>query len=116
LIAAIWSAARYEFVYRSLIDSFPPQFQDDLTSRYAFPVYALSPSTPLSLQANYVKSLWAGCLSLFFCALAFFSAGNVVFGCFVMAGLSWTIFGATKSWKTYRENRDRVANENDGGM
>jgi hypothetical protein len=66
-IAAIWSMVKYQIVYNSLIGSFPPQFQDPLTSRYAFPVLALSPSTPLSLQADYVKSLWGFCvLSLYF--------------------------------------------------
>ncbi len=43
LIAAIWSIVRYQIVYNSLIESFPTQFQDPLTSRYAFPVIVLSP-------------------------------------------------------------------------
>jgi hypothetical protein len=51
-IAGILSAVRYQIVYHSMVDSFPLQFQDDLTSRYAFPVLVLNPSTPLSLQAE----------------------------------------------------------------
>jgi hypothetical protein len=33
IMAAIWSGIRCQFGYRSVIDSLPPKFQDDLTSR-----------------------------------------------------------------------------------
>lgn len=107
-MAGIWSAIRYEIVYRSVVDSFPPQFQDDLTSRYAFPVYVLSPSTPLPLQADYVNSLWGSCVVCLCVSLGFFSSQNVVFGCFVLAGFFWTLFSTFKSWKTYRQNCNRT--------
>src|SRR3981189_2379807 len=76
-MAVIWSAIRYQFVYRSVRDSFPPQFQDDLTSRYAFPVLVLSPSTPLPLQAEYVNALWGGCVAVLCVSLCFFSLGEL---------------------------------------
>jgi hypothetical protein len=60
-IAMFWSPARYQFAYNSVVDSRRPQFQDDLTSRYAFPVYVLEPSTPLQVQAEYMKSMWGSC-------------------------------------------------------
>jgi hypothetical protein len=75
-LAAIWSLVKYQTVYRSLIESFPPQFQDPLTSRYAFPVLALSHSTPLSLQEDYVKSLVAFCVAFLCLSLCFFSSSN----------------------------------------
>ena len=40
-IAVIWSAVKTEVIHRELVDSFPPQFQDDLMSRYALHTYAL---------------------------------------------------------------------------
>jgi hypothetical protein len=112
-IAAIWSAVRYQIVYRSVVDSFPPQFQDDLTSRYAFPVYALSPSTPLPLQAEYMKSLWGGCVSFLCVSLGFFSSQNVVFGGFCLAGFFWVVFSTLKSWKTFKENCNRASTRRD---
>ena len=54
-LAFLWSAVKYQMVYVATIDSLPPQFQDELNSRYAFPVYALAHSTPLELQAEYIK-------------------------------------------------------------
>jgi len=73
-IAAIWSAVKFETVRRSLVESLPPQFQDDYTSRYAFSVYALSTSTPLPLQAEYMKSLWGSCVfCLYLAGLLLFS-------------------------------------------
>lgn len=62
-IAMIWSAVKYLIVCRALVDSLPPQ----LPSRFAFPVFALSHSTPLSLQAEYVKSLWGGMRGISLC-------------------------------------------------
>src|SRR6476660_9833410 len=100
-IAVILSAVRCEIVYRSLVDSFPPQFQDELTSRYAFPVLALSPSTPLALQAAYMKALWAGCVCFLCVSLGFFASQNVVFGCFCLLGFFWSVFSTIKSWKTF---------------
>jgi hypothetical protein len=68
VMAIIWSAAKYRIVYRTVVDSLPPQ----LSSRYAFPVYALSASTPLPLQAEYVNPSGAGAwdFSVFRCAFS----------------------------------------------
>ena len=107
VIAAIWSAVRSQVNYRQVIDSFAPQFQDDLTSRYAFPVHALSPSTPLPLQAEYMKVLHSGCVSVLCISLGLFCLGNVVLGCFFLLGFALAAFSTFKSWKTYRANCDR---------
>lgn len=106
-IALILSAIRYEVVYRSLIDSFPPQFQEDQTSRYAFPVLALSPSTPLSSQADYMKALWGSCVGCLCICLGFFASQNVSFGLLCLLGFFWAVFSTFKSWKIYRENCSR---------
>jgi hypothetical protein len=38
LIAMIWSAVKYQIVYNRVVELMSPQFQDDLTSRYALAV------------------------------------------------------------------------------
>lgn|SRR6185437_7947646 len=108
VMAMIWSAIRYHFVYRSIVDSFAPQFQDELTSRYAFPVFALSAPTPLPLQAEYMKSLWGSCAAFLCVSLGFFASRNAVFGCFFLVGFFLAVFQTAKSWKTYKENCNRV--------
>ncbi len=113
-MAAIWSAIRYQFVYRSVVDSFAPQFSDDLSSRYAFPVFALSAPTPLSLQAEYMKSLWGGCVAFLRASLGFFSARNPVLGCFLLLVFFFCIFGTFKSWRTYKENCRHAEERQDG--
>jgi len=112
--AGILSAIRYQIVYHSLVDSFPLQFQDDLTSRYAFPVLVLSPSTPLSLQADYMRASWGSCVCCLCVSLGFFLSQNIAFGCFVLVGFFWAVFRTIKSWKTYKENSNRTANRNEG--
>ena len=108
LIAAIWSIVIYQNVYNSVIEFFPPQFQDPFTSRYAFPVLALSPSTPLSLQADYVKSLCGFCV-LFLCiSFIFFSIQQVVIGCLCLSVFFVSVFSTVKSWKTYKANCNRA--------
>ena len=106
-IAIIWSGVRYEIVYKAVVDSFPPQFQDPETSRYAFPVLVLGPSIPLSLQADYLKSLLGGCVAFLCLSLCFFSVDQPIVGCIVFAVFLASIFYAFKSWKIYRQNRDR---------
>lgn len=115
-IAMIWSAIRYQIVYNSVIDTFPPQFQDDLTSRYAFPVLALRASTPLPLQAEYVKASWGGCVAFLCVSLCFFSLGELIVGCLGLVVFLVSIFSAIKSWKTYKENCNRgTPDEDDDG-
>ena len=102
-IALIWSAVRSQIVYNSLLDSFPPQFQDPLTSRYAFSVLVLTPSTPLPLQAEYVKSLWGGCVAFLCLALCFFSLNQLIVGCVGLLVFFASVAYALKSRKTYKK-------------
>jgi hypothetical protein len=60
-LAAIWGIYKYQTVYSTLINSFPLEFQGGEISRHAFPVIALSASTPLELQWDYVTSLMGLC-------------------------------------------------------
>lgn len=104
----IWSAIRSQIVYRAIIDSFPPQFQDELDSRYAFHVLVFYPPTPLPLQAEYLKSLWGGCASFFCISLVFFLARNWPFGGFFLIFFGLAVFETIKSRKTYQENCKRA--------
>jgi hypothetical protein len=111
VIAFIWAAIRNHLVYRALIDSFPPELKDDLTAKFALHVIALSPSTPLSLQAEYMKSLMAGCVAMLCFSLALFCAHRIE-GWLVLGGFLLVGFSTIKSWKTYRQNCDRKAAHN----
>ena len=104
----ILSAIRGHIVYSSIRDSFPPQFQDDLSSRYAFGVYALEHSTPLPLQASYVKSLGGGCAGFLCVSLGFFVSGNIPSGCLSLLFFFAVAYSTMKSWKAYKENCSRA--------
>lgn len=103
-IAAIWSAVKSEVIHRELVDSFPPQFQDALMSRYALHAYALAPSTPLAVQSEYMKILYGGCAAALSGLLGFFAAENPAFGCLVLIGFFWACYQTFKSWKIYQTN------------
>jgi hypothetical protein len=68
-VAVLWSMFKYQTAYVALIESLPPQFLDGLSSKFAFPEYVLRPSTPLSLQAEYVRSQIGFCVAAYGVAL-----------------------------------------------
>jgi hypothetical protein len=108
-LATIWSAVRYDVLRRELVETLPPQFQDWQMSRYAVPVYALASSTPLELQAEYIKISYGSCVAFLAAALALFASGNAVLGVLLfLFMLCPSLYYAFKSWKTYQENRARV--------
>jgi hypothetical protein len=109
VMALIWSAAKYLIVYRAVVDSLPPQ----LPSRYAFPVYALSGSTPLPLQAEYVKSLCGGCVAFLCVSLCFFSLQELIVGCVSLAVFAASVVSAIRSWKTYKQNYNPAVAQDD---
>jgi hypothetical protein len=103
-IAFIWGGIRYQIVHNTLRDSFPPQFKDNLTERYAFPVLVLYPPTPPSLQADYVKALMAGSIAFVCASLSFFCFGQVPLGCLCLLAFFMNVSSTIKAWKVYREN------------
>src|SRR3954451_17140104 len=106
-IAMIWSAVKYQIVSNRVVELMPPQFQDDLTSRYALAVYALYPSTPLPLQAEYVKSLGGGCIAMLFFFLCLASSGQALGSWLALGGFVMIAISTFQSWKTYRTNCNR---------
>ena len=115
--AALWSLFKYQTAYIALIDLLPPQFQDGVSSKFAVPEYVFRPSTPLTLQAAYVKSQIGFCLATFGISLLCFSFEKTIVGWIVLA----MFFGFTaltiKSWTTYKANCNRPSTrvDQDGG-
>src|SRR4051812_35106588 len=99
VFSGIWSAIRYEAVSNALIDSLPPQFQDPLNSRYAVPVYALHSSTPLELQADFVKSQVGGCVAMLCFAMSCYLGGRMDGALLASAGSVAGVYSTIKSWK-----------------
>ena len=106
-VAVLWSLFKYQTTYIALLDLLPPQFQDGLNSKFAFPEYVLSPSTPLTLQAEYVKSQIGFCLGTLGVSLLCFSFEKTIVGLIVM--IMFFAFSALtiKTWKTYKANCNR---------
>jgi hypothetical protein len=106
-LAGIWSAIKYQATYHALLGSLPPQFQDPLNSRYAFPEYVLHPSTPLALQTDFVKAQAGGCFAMLCFSLSCFIGGQTTGGWLALAG-SFAIAASTiKAWRIYKENCNR---------
>jgi hypothetical protein len=112
-VAAIWSIVIYQNVYNSVIELFPQQSQDPFTSRYASPVLARSPSTPLSLQADYVKSLSGFCVVFLCISIVFFSIQQVIIGYLSLGVFLVSVLSTIKSWKTYKANCNRSVARSD---
>ena len=106
-VAVLWSLFKYQTTYIALFDLLPPQFQDGLNSKFAFPEYVLSPSTPLTLQAEYVKSQIGFCLATLGVSLLCFSFEKTVVGLIVMIVFFALTALTIKTWKTYKANCNR---------
>ena len=113
VVLFVCSYVLYQRVYDALIDTFPLELRDPHTSRFAIHPIALSPSTPLALQADYVKSEVGICSALLAGVLSSFLFGNVVLG------LAWSVIFLVsavvtfRSWKAYKANRDRRIGHDD---
>jgi len=92
-------------VHNALINWLPPQFQDPWNSRYAFQVYVLSPSTPLALQAEHMKSqvgFWVSVLCFALFSILFFEQTWIrLLPSVPLLAMTASII---KSWKAYRAN------------
>ena len=107
----LWGVIRNHIVYLKIRHTFPPQFQDDLSSKFAFGVYAVSHSTPLPLQTEYLKSKGWGCVSFLSVSLGFFIQGNIPLGCLFLLMLSVLAYSTMKDWKEYKENCRRAESQ-----
>ena len=108
VIAFVWSAVKYEVTARALQDRLPPQFQDPLMSRYAFGVYALHPSTPLTLQADYLSAGAGAVVAMLCLSLSCFLFSHPEGGVLALIGFGLITVNSFKSWKTYKSNCGRL--------
>jgi hypothetical protein len=108
IIAGLWSAVKYQAVYNAVVDTLPPQFQDGTTSRFAVPVYALMSSTPLPLQAEYMKSGIGACVMFSSVSLSLFAFYQPVLGLVCLCVSAVCIYTGIESWRTYRDNCKRA--------
>src|SRR4051794_23335800 len=114
ILVFVWSALQYQAVHDDLIAARPWQFPGGLSSWDLLPVVALSPSTPLSLQAAYVEALGGGCLTLLCLSLLLFSSGEALGGWLALGGSLMMSVSIFQSWKTYRANCNRSISNDDG--
>ena len=114
VIAFSWSLWKYGRVVDGL-DYFP-QYEDRFRSRLAVPEFALSPSTPLSLQLEYVQSLMGGCIFIFCMSLICFLYENPVGGWLFIGIVLIAVASTLKYWTKYQANVNRkkaVRNDED---
>jgi hypothetical protein len=107
IFAILWSAFKYQTTYVAVIDTLPLQFRDGLNSRYAFPEYVLRPSTPLALQAEYVKSQIGFTFAMLGLSLLCFLYEKNPVGLILLTMFFGFCVLTIKSWKTYQANLNR---------
>lgn len=94
-------------IYFELRDKVPQEFQNEEFAYAIWPQFALSPSTPLPLQADYVRSgfyLCAACFGFLVCAILVGSTIGTIFFLALCLGLA---ISSTRFAKTYGANRAR---------
>jgi hypothetical protein len=108
-VAFVYAVWKNQMVHYALIDSFPPELSDEMTAKFALYSVALSPSTPLLVQVEYVKSLVAGAFAMLCFSLTLFSLGEMFGGWLGLIAFPVCAVPAIKSWRTYQENCRRRA-------
>ena len=106
-LAAVWGIYKYQTVYSTLISSFPLEFQGGEISRHAFPVIALSASTPLELQWDYVTSQVGLCFAALCFWLCWLFTDQVLARWLFLIVVLAAAASTAKSWKAYEKNRKR---------
>jgi len=113
-IAFLWTTYRSQKIFYALLDSFPLQFRDELTSRYAFHYVALARSTPLHLQRAYVGTLIVFCLVPLGVSLSCLLLEKVIISGILFAMFIGLALTAGMSWRTYRSNCNRQESGDSG--
>jgi hypothetical protein len=107
VFVALWSIHKYQTTYAALLGSLPPEFQNGSNSRFAFPEWVMKPSTPLSLQSDYVKSQAGFCFVALGISVLCFFYENTQMSAIVLAMFAAFAALTIKSWTTFRANRSR---------
>jgi hypothetical protein len=107
IAAFLWAWFLQNEVDDALSRLLPPEFAEGITRRFTPSVFALSPSTPLSVQKDYVNVLVAGSFAMLCLSLIVFSNGEVLGGWLMFGIFLVSVFSTFKAWKTYKENCNR---------
>jgi hypothetical protein len=109
----LWSIFIEYTVSAALKDAYPEQFQEETIWKIAFPIFVLSPLTPLDLQRRCLLS-WTG---IIFAVLGFsfccFLYGNLVAGWIILIMFMGFAVVLTGYWRTYLANCRRKVAQSD---
>jgi hypothetical protein len=106
-VALLGSIFKYHEISEALIDSYPEEFREGTLWRTAFPIFALSPLTPLDLQLGFLQSLTGSCCAILGISLSCFLFGNVVAGWIILIMFVCFAVLLIGYWRTYWANRRR---------
>ena len=108
----LWAIFIDYTVSAALKDAYPEEFQDGAMWKIAFPIFVLSPLTPLDLQRRCLQS-WTG---ISFAGLGFSSCcflyGNVVAGWIILIMSIASAVVLVGYWRTHLMNCRRKAADN----
>jgi hypothetical protein len=93
-----------EAAHRAVIKNYPSEFRGNMTERFVLSEIGMDSSTPLPVQANYMKSMWAGTAAMLFFALTLFSIDQSFGGWLGMIFFLIVAASTVKSWMTYQKN------------
>lgn len=110
-VVLVGSLFKYQEVSDAVMDSYPSEFREETLRRTAFPIFVLSPLTPLHLQVGYLQAMAGICLVTLSIALCCFLLGKEIAGWIVLAMFSLYSAMMISWWRTYRANRDRKLRE-----
>lgn len=102
-----WSMLKYENISNALEDSYPSEFREGALWRIAFPIFVLGPSTPLHLQAGYLRAMAGICFVTLGISLCCFLLDKEIAGWIVLAMFFLYSAMMISWWRTYKANRDR---------
>jgi Flp pilus assembly protein TadB len=103
-VVLTWSVFKYHTISDALSDSYPAEFKEGTLWRTAFPIFVLSPSTPLDLQAGFLQSQAAFCFVVLGISLCCFLLEKTLAGWLLLIAFSGFVVLAIKSWNTYKAN------------
>jgi hypothetical protein len=106
-VVLVGALFKYEEVSEALRDSYPSEFQKEPLWRTAFPIFVLSPLTPLHLQVGYLQAMAGICFVTLGISLYCFLLDKEIAGWIVLAMFSLYSAMMISWWRTYKANSSR---------
>jgi len=110
-VAFLWSAFLIQKVRYAVMDTLPPELADPNFPYSVYPEFALGPSTPLALQADYLKSQMLFFLAFLGFSLDCFLLGKAIMGWVLLAMFVGFATLTIKNRKIYKANCSRKMND-----